>query len=284
MIIVSYIFRVKSFKFQDSLKKSKERIEKNYFEIKELNYLLQDKIDDAMEKNLKQFKLLEQQSKMAQMGEMIGAIAHQWRQPLNVVMASIQNLRFDYKDGLLEDEKYIKEYINKNKETIQFMSKTIDDFRNFFRIDKEKREFMVKEATKSVVDMLSIQLKDNHIDISLYGDEFEYFGFESEYQQVVMNIVNNAKDVLIEKNIDNPAINININIKDNKIIIEDNAGGISKDVIDRIFEPYFTTKEQGKGTGMGLYISKMIIENNMSGRLSVNNGDNGAIFEIELNI
>ncbi len=242
--------------------------------------LLKQEIDKALKENTKQLQLLQEQSKMAQMGEMIGAIAHQWRQPLNVISTGIQNLKYDYKDGYLNDEKFVKEFIDKQKVTIGFMSKTIDDFRTFFRVDKEKKDFRIKEATQSVFDMLSAQLKENSIEISLKGDEFEYYGLENEYKQVVLNIINNAKDALVENNIKNPKIDIVT--KENIVIIQDNAGGVPKDILDRIFEPYFTTKEQGKGTGMGLYMSKMIIEGSMGGELRVINGNDGAIFTIEL--
>ncbi len=159
------------------------------------------------------------------------------------------------------------------------MSNTIDDFRNFFRVDKDKQEFKVKKATQSVLDMLSAQLEEYAIGISIQGDEFEYYGLVSEYQQVALNIITNAKDALLENNTENP--NIEIIIEDGEVTIQDNAGGIPKDILDRVFEPYFTTKEQGKGTGMGLYMSKMIIVDNMSGELRVVNGKNGAIFTID---
>ncbi len=240
---------------------------------------LEIKIDKALAENIKQQQILQQQSKMAQMGEMIGAIAHQWRQPLNTISISIQNLKYDYKEGMLEDEKYVKSFIDKNKKTIKFMSQTIDDFRNFFRVDKEMEEFSILKATQTVLNMQSAQLKNYNITINILGDRSTFNGFKNEYQQVVLNIINNAKDILIENKIKKPYIDITI--KDNTIIIKDNAGGIPNDIIDRIFEPYFTTKEQGKGTGMGLYMSKMIIEDNMGGELSVNNDSDGAIFTIE---
>ena len=151
---------------------------------------------------------------------------------------------------------------------------------NFFRVDKEKKEFNVKETTKSVLTMLSAQLKNHNIEAEINGDEFAYKGLQSEYKQVILNIINNAKDALIENRTKNPKIEININ--DKKVTIKDNAGGIPKDIINRVFEPYFTTKEQGKGTGVGLYMSKMIIEENMGGKLSVENADGGAMFVIEL--
>lgn len=162
------------------------------------------------------------------------------------------------------------------------MSKTIDDFRDFFRVDKEKEDFKVLETIKSVVSIQSAQLKNHNISLNIKGDEFIYNGLHSEFQQVILNLINNAKDALIENKIENPVINIIL--KDKSISIEDNGGGIPKDIINRVFEPYFTTKEQGKGTGIGLYMSKMIIEENMGGSLSVANSDDGARFTIDFNI
>jgi len=247
---------------------------------KKITATLEEKISEAIKENTKQLQLLQQQTKMAQMGEMIGAIAHQWRQPLNTLSTSIQNLKYDYQDGYLNDEVFIKAFINKQKDTIKFMSTTIDDFRNFFRVDKAKKNFQIKEATQSVITMLSSQIYQNNIKLNIEADELEYYGLESEYQQVILNIINNAKDALVENNIKDPTINIII--KNNTISIQDNAGGIPKDILERIFEPYYTTKEQGKGTGMGLYMSKMIIEDNMGAKLSVSNSSHGAVFKIVL--
>ena len=242
--------------------------------------ILQQKIKEALEQNTKQLEILQQQNKMASMGEMIGAIAHQWRQPLNEIGISIQNTKYDFRNGEI-DEKYIKEFIDENRKVIEFMSKTIDDFRGFFRVDKEKKDFNVKEAIEKVVSMLSAQLKDHQISLDISGDDFDIVNLESEFQQVILNIISNAKDALIENKIQNPKIEIVL--KDNSVYIKDNGGGIPKDIIERIFEPYYTTKEQGKGTGMGLYMSKMIIEDNMGGGLYVENVDDGAVFIIDLN-
>jgi len=251
--------------------------------------ILQLKIKEALKENTRQLQTLQQQSKMASMGEMIGAIAHQWRQPLNELGLSIQNLKYDYKAGMI-DRKFIDDFIEYNKKTIMFMSNTIDDFRSFFRVDKEKKRFNVMETTQSVISMQSAQLSNLNITTNITGDSFDYIGYQSEYQQVILNIVNNAKDALVDNNIENPTIDIVISVCSNieknsdnqccKVTISDNAGGISEDVIGRIFEPYFTTKEQGRGTGMGLYMSKMIIEDNMGGRLMVENSSSGACFTI----
>lgn len=241
---------------------------------------LEKTVKDKTNENIKQLELLQQQSKMAQMGEMIGAIAHQWRQPLNVVSTGIQNLKYDYKDGNLNDEEFINNFIDENKKTIKFMSKTIDDFRSFFRTDKEQVDFKILETIQSVLDMQSSQLKSHEVTVNIIGDEYNYYGLQSEFQQVIFNIVNNAKDAFVEKKTSNPKLTISL--INNIITIEDNAGGIPKEIIKRIFDPYFTTKEQGKGTGIGLYISKLIIENNMESILKVENTGNGVKFIIVL--
>jgi len=261
----------------------KQQVKEKTQELQKLNGKLEQKINKALKENTKQLETLQQQSKLASMGEMIGAIAHQWRQPLNEIGISIQNTKYDFQNGQI-DEAYIKHFIDENKKVIKFMSKTIDDFRNFFRTDKEKNDFKVKESIQSVISMQSAQLKHHNIALNISGDEFIYNGLQSEFQQVILNLINNAKDELIKVSFDstNKYPTINITIKDNIIYVEDNGGGIPKDIIERIFEPYFTTKEQGKGTGMGLYMSKMIIEDNMGGQLSVENTDIGARFKIAL--
>ncbi len=250
--------------------------------LKKFNDTLELTIQKEVEKNREKDQQLLNQSRLAQMGEMIGSIAHQWRQPLNEISTGIQNLKYDYKEELLQDEKYIKEFIDKNKKTIAFMSQTIDDFRNFFRVEKEQKEFPLLSTTQSVINMQSAQLKNYQITVELSGKELLYIGFQREYQQVILNLMNNAKDALLENLIVNPKITIHI--KDMCVIFSDNAGGIPLTVINRIFEPYFTTKEQGKGTGIGLYMSKMIIEDNMGGNLSVSNDTDGAVFKIDFSI
>ncbi len=212
------------------------------------------------------------------MGEMISAIAHQWRQPLNALGISIQNLKYDYMYDKIDAE-FIKNYIDGNKKTIMYMSKTIDDFRNFFKVDKAKESFGVKELIEEAVDIQSAQLKEHSIVVDIIGDTFDYTGLKSEFQQVILNILSNAKDALLETKIKNKKISIEVG--QNRVSITDNGGGISKDVIDRVFDPYFTTKEQGKGTGIGLYMSKMIIEDNMGAKLRVKNSGEGAYFCID---
>jgi PAS domain S-box-containing protein len=226
-----------------------------------------------------QNQMLQHQAKLASMGEMIGAIAHQWRQPLNVISTGIQNLKYHYEDGEINEE-FLDQYIDKSKKTIGFMSKTIDDFRSFYRTDKEKREFDLLEAVQAILDMQSSQLKNHDIEVEMVGESYQYVGIKSELQQVVLNLINNAKDVLLDNGIEDPKITISVN--DGIITVSDNAGGIPCEIMDRVFEPYFTTKDEGKGTGMGLYMSKVIVEQNLGGNLSVSNDNSGAVFRVNL--
>ena len=254
-------------------------------EVERFNDTLSLKVEQEVEKNLKKDKLLLEQSKLAAMGEMIGAIAHQWRQPLNTLAIKLQFIIDDYEDGLV-DKKYLENHSDESMKLVNFMSKTIDDFRNFFNIDKVKTTFDIRTKILETTNILSSQLSNYDIAVDVLGSNFEFFGHASEFQQVILNIVNNAKDALVEEEIENGIIKIDIN-SDKEfgyIRISDNAGGIETSVYERIFEPYFTTKEQGKGTGLGLYMSKMIIEDNMQGELSAKNNKDGAEFMIKFRI
>jgi len=241
---------------------------------------LQKEVQRQTNEILKKDKIVQEQSKLAAMGEMIGAIAHQWRQPLNSLNINIENLDDDYADGLI-DAKFIDDFIHKQTKTIRFMSQTIDDFRNFFRVDKIKRVFSVKKAIESIIYIQNAQLKNHNIEVNISGHDFTLETIESEFKQTILNIISNAKDALIENKITHGKIDIIL--KEPSIYIQDNAGGIPDEILSRIFEPYFTTKEQGKGTGIGLYMSKMIIENNLNGTLEVENIKDGARFIITFN-
>ena len=248
----------------------------NDYLIEEVDHQVREKIS-VLKKLEEQEALLHQQSKLAAMGEMIGAIAHQWRQPLNALNMNIQNLDDDFEDGLI-DRDFIQTFIEKNRQTIVFMSKTIDDFRNFFRTDKEKQSFSVREAIVETLSLQEAQFKTHTIAVDIHGDDSTLYSLKGEFQQTLLNIINNAKDALVEHQKGEKRITIGL-FKDS-MCIEDNAGGIPEDILERIFEPYFTTKEQGKGTGIGLYMSKLIIEKNMGGTLSAENTEGGARFWI----
>jgi C4-dicarboxylate-specific signal transduction histidine kinase len=220
------------------------------------------------------------------MGEMIGAIAHQWRQPLNALGLVQQNLQFRYQMGKLDDD-FMSQNMEKSARLIHKMSSTIDDFRNFFKPNKRAELFNVKVVVKAMTDLLDAQLKNNNIVLSINcNDDLFIKGFQGEFSQVILNLLNNAKDTLIEHRPSQPAISIEakINAMGNiMIIIKDNGGGIPDAIIDKIYDPYFTTKEEGKGTGIGLYMSKIIVENNMQGSLYAFNDAKGANFVIEFN-
>lgn len=240
---------------------------------------LDKRIDEEVQKVKENEQLLMQQSKLAALGEMLGNIAHQWRHPLTHLSLLIQNLEIAYKKNKL-DEKYIQNFKNKAMKQIEYMSKTIDDFRNFFKEDKEKTEFSINESVRDVLFLLEGRLRNYNIDVEVIEDgEKIIYGFKNEFLQVIMNIINNAIDVLNERNIKNKKIWIKIG---NIIEIEDNAGGIRKDIIDKIFEPYFTTKFQSQGTGIGLYMSKIIITKHFKGNLYAYNSKNGAVFVINV--
>jgi len=220
-----------------------------------------------------QEKLIYQQSKLAAMGEMIENIAHQWRQPLSVISSAVTGMQLQKEldiDGNKEDD--IKNLVLVNQ-SVQYLSKTIDDFRNFLKTDKIKSKISIKETIEKSLNLLSSKLKNRNISIIKNMEDLTINGIENELLQVFMNIFSNAKDVLENKNIDNKMIFIDI-FKDNKnviILIKDNAGGINESIISRVFEPYFTTKHKSQGTGIGLYMSQEIIRNHMSGTINCDN-------------
>jgi len=246
-------------------------------ELNELNQTLKSRVKEEVEKNSKHERLMIQKNRLSEMGEMIGSIAHQWRRPLSTLHINIEMLEEDYKEQKI-DKAFLKQFIKKNSEIIQYMSHTIDDFQNFYKIDKEKKVFDVMKKIQSVSDLQLNQLEQSGIAITKEGESFTVLGFPSEFQQVILNLMSNAKDALIENKIKNPTITIKLFSDASKgyIQISDNAGGIDEKILDKVFEPYFTTKEKEGGTGLGLYMSKMIIEKNMQGELSISNSEEGS--------
>ena len=216
--------------------------------------------------------ILYQQSKMAAMGEMIQNIAHQWRQPLSVISSAATGILVQKEIGVSneEDEKVSLKAINKSS---QYLSETIDDFRNFLKLDKKLEIFRVDKAIEEAISLSNIKTNNQEIIFLFDFDDIEINGIKNEFIQVILNILNNAKDALIQNIETDKYIFIDLYIKDENVFIKikDNAGGIPNDIINRIFEPYFTTKHQSKGTGIGLYMSEEIIKNHMNGSLSVVN-------------
>ncbi|QOY54225.1 PhnD/SsuA/transferrin family substrate-binding protein [Candidatus Sulfurimonas marisnigri] len=260
---------------ENNLKKSNRDLEKATLEIKNINQDLEERIGIAVQ----EYKI-HKEAKQSSLKEMIGNIAHQWRQPLNILSINIQNMEFEYEDGIV-NKAYLANFVHKNKHIINSMSKTINLFSEFLKNDKIKENFSVKNTIEEIISALATQFKDYKISLNLLGSDFEVYGSASEFKQVILNILNNSKDELAEKCVDNPTINITLN--NGEITIDDNAGGIPDDVLDRVFEPYYTTKDQGKGMGMGLYIAKMILEESMESEILVSNTLEGARVLIKLN-
>ena len=250
---------------------------------KDINNMIQKRIE--MEKELKKKnKQMLQQSRLAQMGELLNMIAHQWRQPLTAISATsiMINLKANMND--LSNKEAI-ELSQKIEDYAKHLSQTIDDFRNFFKSDKNKSRVNLIKLINSVVEMMGVSLIHNKINLRKeLNCKEEFLTYPNELKQVLLNLLQNAKEALIEKNIPNPLIIIKTYKKDDKCIIEiiDNAKGVPNEIIDKIFDPYFSTKMEKNGTGLGLYMSKMIIEKQCNGKLEVFNNDNGAVFRIEL--
>ena len=262
-------------------------------ELKEAQYALQalnenlaSQVKEQIEKNRQQEMMLFQQSRHAQMGEMISMIAHQWRQPLNVLSLLAQNIVFKYKLQKLDDT-VMNEFKDDAMRQILQMSKTIDDFRDFFKPDKSQKVFDVKQQLAHAVEMIRPIVSAQGIELSFRAEEgLHVKSFPNEFGQSVINIFNNAKDVLLEScSDDTKQIIIEAKRGENDTIIisiEDNGGGIEASIMPYIFEPYFSTKGAKQGTGLGLYMTKMIVEEHMYGRIRVANTASGAKFEIEL--
>ena len=248
--------------------------------LEELNRTLQQRVEDEVAKNRAKDRMMMAQGRQAAMGEMLGNIAHQWRQPLNIVGLIMQDLQDAQVHGQLTTE-YLDKSVRRGMDVIQHMSQTIDDFRGFSRADKEKQTFFLNEIVDRVLSFVEAGFRSNHIAIDVKMPEaVEGNGFSNEFAQVLLNILNNAKDALLDRRTPAPKLAIRV-FKDqgrSVVTIADNAGGIADGDLDRVFDPFFTTKEEGKGTGIGLYMSKQIIEKNMSGRLTARNTAEGAEF------
>lgn len=227
-------------------------------------------------------RLMIVQSRSATMGEMIRNIAHQWRQPLNTVGLVTQNIRQDYRDHLLTQESLEKD-IDVVLRCVKNMSQTIDDFRDFFRNDKEKTQFNLHQAIVELLCLIEATLKNSQINVSLSEDVgLHAFGYPHEFSQVILNLLANAKDALIDNKVPHGRIEIELRSTDDAriVVIRDNAGGIPKAIEGRIFEPYFTTKIDG--SGIGLYMSKIIIEKHFGGCVSFRNTGEGAEFTLSI--
>jgi len=270
------------------------KVEEKTQQLELLNGKLKNKFKMEVRKNRKKDQILYNQSKMAAMGEMIGNIAHQWRQPLSTIstIASGNNLKIQF-DTLSNDE--LQNDFTKIVDTTKHLSNTIEDFRNFFMENKSIEKFDLNDVIEKGLSLISASMQNNYITISKNFNSVEINGVKNELLQALLNILNNSRDILVEKNEDNRIIVIDI-FKENdnfaSIVIKDSGGGIDDDLIEKVFEPYFTTKDTKHGTGIGLYMTKEIIVNHMNGKLHVQNEEfvyddviyKGASFKISLPI
>ncbi len=243
-------------------------------ELQELNRNLEIRIKEEVEKSREKDEIMFRQSRLAAMGEMIGNIAHQWRQPLNALSLIIQSFQTKRMLGVELDNEFIDAQVKEGVMLSENMSKTIDDFRNFFNPNRKAELFSIKENVEKSAEILSAYFKKYDIHISIIcRDDFKILSYPNEFSQVIVNLFSNSKDALIETNVDVKLIEVVIYKDKGKGYIEvyDNGGGIKEDVIDRIFEPYFTTKHKSAGTGIGLYMSGQIIEKQMEGEIEAEN-------------
>ncbi len=238
------------------------------------------------ELKLQQEKFIVEQSKNAQMAEMIGNIAHQWRQPLSLISTTASGIQMQKEFGILSDEKE-NEMLDNIIQKVQYLSNTIDIFRDFIKEDRVEKEVILQDRIHNAIGIVAASITNNSINFTHNIDTIEPIKIVmvvGELSQVIINLLNNAKDILVEKKIPNPSIQLSLQKEDNKAIItiEDNGGGIPQTILQKIFDPYFTTKHQSQGKGLGLYMSKEIIEKHLKGTLSVKNSEFGAVFTIEL--
>ena len=252
-------------------------------ELDNLNQDLAQRIEIEVNLSKANHKRYEQQAKMAAMGEMMDAVAHQWKQPLNALSMLSDLLISDFDENSV-DKAYIKDFTDTTQSQIEHMVTTLSEFRNFFRTKTTTESFGIKRCIQSVMLLVKDEFLKNNIDIKISNkQEMLIYGNENEFKHLVLNIINNAKDAFNERGILQRCIEINFYQQNNNLHIDiaDNAGGIPLDVIDHIFKPDVTTKKDSKGTGIGLYMSMQIAQK-LNGILSVKNIENGALFKLKI--
>lgn len=258
---------------------------KNHLELKSYQTDLEKKVSEETAKRMEQQALLVRQSRLAAMGEMMSAITHQWAQPLNVI-----GMCTDMIDSSLDEEELSKDelrhYLKSIRSNIGFMGQTMQDFKNYFKPNKNKQPFPIKEEVNTVTMMLSSQLK--HASVNVHNEiasDIQAYGIPSEFKQVILNLISNAKDAIKSQTNDKGPGEIwfRAEQKDNQVAltIEDSGGGIPEEIIEKVFDDYFTTKGED-GTGIGLAMTKMIVEEGMNGQISASNSARGACFTLSL--
>ncbi len=245
-------------------------------ELQQLNHDLELKVQYEVEQSRQKDQIMFRQSRLASMGEMIGNIAHQWRQPLNAIVLIIQSFQMKRMAGMELSDEFIDKQVGEGIKLASLMSRTIDDFRNFFKPNHAEEIFSAQSIVQYSISLVKEYYEKAGISIFLRTQEdVKIKGYPNEFSQVIMNLLSNAKDVLEERAIEHKYIETSIAKEGNNAVIRviDNGGGISEAVLDRMFEPYFTTKHKSSGTGIGLYMSKQIIEKQMRGTIGGSNTD-----------
>lgn len=280
----------------DQLAEREFALRRSERELQDLNKDLLDRIEQEMATRLKHERLLARHSRLAAIGEMIGAIAHQWRQPLATLGATIQSIRMAWEEKCIDDE-FLRKAESDAQMQLEYMSDTIEDFRNFFSLEKKIERFDLKEKVGEAVLLASPQFADSRVSLEILDKledcVLEISGYQNEFKQAILNLVSNSFDSIIEKGSNlqrvdesggfNGLVVICLSVEAENVVIEvrDNGGGIPTEYNDKVFEPYFTSKAD-KGTGIGLYMTKLIIEESMGGRLGFTSGPDGTVFRIEI--
>lgn len=253
-------------------KRLKNVIDLKTKQLRKVNRKLELRVKKEVEENLKKDRLLSQQQKMISMGQMIENIAHQWRQPLSVITTSASAVKLKKQLNILEEE-YLIDSLDSIVNTSKYLSDTIDDFRYFFKPQKDKEIFDLKKCIKKSISLIAANLNSNSIQLNYNETNAKIYGYESELIQVFINVFNNSKDALIQIENEERLLFIDLSNNTKQVIIKiyDNAGGVCDTILDNIFEPYFTTKHQYQGTGIGLYMSQQIISKHMNGSITISN-------------
>ena len=277
IIIISIWFSYRIMKNIECIVTQSEeiKIEKER-ELQNLRRELEERIQKEVKKSRDKDQIMFQQARLASMGEMIGNIAHQWRQPLNALTILIQSFATKQMMGTLTEE-FVEKQVEEGVKIAKSMSQTLEDFRNFYKPNRKKEVFSIKQAVENAYMFVRSFCAKEGIDVKIEcHKDIQILGYQNEFTQVILNLFNNARDNFKERDIENKKILIKIERKTTPmpiafIIFIDNGGGIDPKIIDRVFEPYFTTKHQSAGTGIGLYMSKQIIEMQMEGKIIVKN-------------
>jgi two-component system sensor histidine kinase/response regulator len=255
---------------------------KTHLSLHEKNQDLEKRVEDEISKRTQQQKLLIRQSRVAAMGEMMSAITHQWKQPLNILSVLNSKMKLKVSMDKLDKEEMIQDTQTIDN-TIKMMSETVSDFKNYFSNDKTKNVFCIKQKVSDIVDIIKVQLEVNNINLQIdIEEETKGYAVESEFKHVILNLISNAKDAIIQNKCENREIFLKTEKIDNtntKLTVQDSGGGIPEDIIEKIFDNYFTTKGKD-GTGIGLSMTKLIVEDEMHGTIEVCNQNDGALFTV----